>query len=75
MLFVPTEDVMLGDYTVIYGPFAAIKTGRVINGGFFLAALCRAVNSNPLYAGVIAWGLPEVKVEWFLQLADNTWVL
>ncbi|KAI0705616.1 hypothetical protein C8Q76DRAFT_630340 [Earliella scabrosa] len=58
---------------LIYGPFAAIKTGRVINGGLFLADLCRAVNSNPLHAGIVAWGLVEVKVEWFLQLADNTY--
>lgn len=58
---------------LIYAPFVVLKTGRLINGVIFLAVLYkRTDSSNPLTAGVVSWTLPEIKIEWFLQLSDNT---
>ncbi|KAI0655755.1 hypothetical protein C8Q70DRAFT_413386 [Cubamyces menziesii] len=65
---------------LVYFPIAALKTARVVNIIIFVLLWERQnadseVQYNPLQpGGQAAWSLPNVKIEWFLQFFDMTFV-
>ncbi|KAI0324278.1 hypothetical protein GY45DRAFT_1375691 [Cubamyces sp. BRFM 1775] len=62
---------------LVYLPIIVLKSARMINIIVFLVLWVRRNTGiyNPLQnGGQAAWSLPNVKIEWFLQFVDMTFV-
>lgn len=57
----------------LYGPIACLKVARVVNASYFIHSLLEGPHAQgPLSLAEYVWHLPNGKVEWFLQLVDDT---
>ncbi|KAI1795277.1 hypothetical protein LXA43DRAFT_1108278 [Ganoderma leucocontextum] len=62
---------------LIYTPIVALKVARVVNIVIFVIHINDNIKNNPfggLDAGPVSWSLPYAKVEWFLQVFDDSYV-
>ncbi|KAI0365827.1 hypothetical protein BV20DRAFT_953407 [Pilatotrama ljubarskyi] len=60
----------------IYTPIVAFKIARFTNDAIFIRKWVdlKKHTINPLVTGQEAWGLPNAKIEWFLQFFDTIYV-
>ncbi|KAJ6623566.1 hypothetical protein B0H10DRAFT_2010538 [Mycena sp. CBHHK59/15] len=58
----------------IFGPLFIIKVARVVNAVIFMVEYAKLARQfpNPIEAGQVTWHKPGEKIEWFLQVFDNT---
>ena len=58
----------------IYGPIVLFKFARLVNNLVFDVNVGRVLAKavDPLAAAASAWITPEARIEWFLQMFDNT---
>lgn len=62
---------------LIYTPIVALKIARIVNIVIFVIHINNSIVGNPyggLDAGPVSWSLPYAKVEWFLQVFDDSYV-
>lgn len=60
---------------LIYAPIVALKIARIVNIIIFVIHINDNIKGNPfggLDAGPVSWSLPYAKVEWFLQVFDDS---
>ena len=60
---------------LIYTPIALLKTARIVNQCLLTFNMVKAIRGNPfggLDAGPVVWTQPYAKVDWFLQIFDDT---
>ncbi|PIL26376.1 hypothetical protein GSI_12132 [Ganoderma sinense ZZ0214-1] len=59
----------------LYGPIVLLKVTRVINAFYFIHLLLGGPHAQDPYALIQSiWRVPNGKLEWFLQLVDDTYV-
>ena len=57
----------------LYLPIALMKTARVTNASYFICMLLRGPRAqNALALAESVWHMPNAKVEWLLQLLDDS---
>ena len=71
------SEMSWGRRLAIYVPVVAFKIARVVNSGFALDYLLShmPVDAGVIVAAQVIWSMKYVKVEWFLQLFDDMYVL
>jgi hypothetical protein len=61
----------------IFGPLLLLKLGRIINAIIFFTEITSLAHQFPssIAAAQVAWDRPGDKIEWILQVLDNSWVV